>query len=75
MRRAKKGIKAHRAKLPTPTRAIDALRGAEKKNRIKNRRKNKGAGPQPSYLGPFGHLLQPAWIIRRAYSEILSPEG
>ena len=41
MRRAKKGIKAHRAKLPTPTRAIDALRGAEKKNRIKNRRKNK----------------------------------
>ena len=50
-RRAKKkiGIEAERAKPLTPTRAIGAFIGEEKKKRTK--RGKQGAGPQPSYPG------------------------
>ena len=59
-------IEAHGVRLSTPTLAIDAL--MEMKNRWGKKkgeqRKKQGAGPQLSYSGPFGRLLQPAGIIR-----------
>ena len=45
---------------PPPTQAIDARMGEEEQNIRKK------LGTQPP--GPFGRLLRPAWIIRRAYS-------
>ena len=47
-------------KYPTPSQAIDALIGEEEQNGKQKRakRKKQGAGPQPSYPGPFIHLLR-----------------
>ena len=61
VRRAKreKGSKGRRGKPPTPTRARDALIGDEEHN---GKQKKQGDGPQPSYPGPFGHLLRPVWM-------------
>ena len=69
VRRVKKmrGIEAHRVKPPTPSRAIDALIGEEELNgKRKKSKKRKGlvAGPQPSYPGSLGRLLQRAGIIQ-----------
>ena len=62
----RKRIEVLRVGHPTPSRAIDALIGYEeqsgKQKRIKRRKQ--GAGPQPSYLGPFSRLLRLAGIIR-----------
>ena len=57
----RKGIAAERGKHPTPSRAIDALIGDEEQNgkQKKTKGKKQGVGPQPSYPGPFGYLLQP----------------
>ena len=48
----------------TPSRAIDALIGEEEQKGKQKRAKRRthGPGPQPSYLGSFGQLLQPTWV-------------
>ena len=62
----RKGIDALRVKHPTPSRAIDALTGEEEQNgkQKRTKRKKQGAGPQPSYPGPFSRLLLRAGIVR-----------
>ena len=49
--------------------ATDALIGNEEQN--EKQKKETGSGLQPIYPGPFGRLLRPSWIIRRAYSKPL----
>ena len=46
------------------TPAIDALIRGEEKTGKKKRTKKQGVGLQPSYPGPFGHLLRPNGIIQ-----------
>ena len=55
MRRAKKEFEAQRTKLPTPTKAMDALKEDEEQNG--KQKKKLGADPQPSYREPFGRIL------------------
>ena len=52
--RKKEGIEIQRVKPPTPSLKIDALIGDEEQNR---KQKKQGAGPHPSYPGPFGLIL------------------
>ena len=42
---------------------LDELMGEDEQ------KKQGGSGPQPSYPGPFGRLLRPAWIMRWAEEE------
>ena len=45
--------------------SVDVLVGdGEQRKKV-----SQGAEPQPSYSGPFGLFLRPAWIINWAYSE------
>ena len=61
----KKRIEAQRAKPRTSISEIDALIGDEEQNGKQKKEKEKqGAGPQPSYPGPFSRLLRRAGIIR-----------
>ena len=62
----RKGIEAHRVKLPTPSQATDALTGDEEQNGKQKRTKRKklGVGPQPSSPGSFSRLLRRPGIIR-----------
>ena len=46
----RKGIKTMRVKHPTPSQATDAL--------TEEKKKETELGPQPSYPGPFSHLLR-----------------
>ena len=68
MRKGKKNkrIEAHRVKHPTSSRLTNALTGDEEENgkQKRTKRKEQGAGPQPSYLGLFNRLLRRAGIIR-----------
>ena len=61
-----------------PSQASDALIWDEELNEKQKiaKRKKRGEGPQPGYLGPCGRLLRPAWIMRWACSETPSrPQG
>ena len=62
----RKGIEAQIMKHPTLSRSTDALIGDEDQNgnQKRTKRKKQGAGPQPSYPGPFSRLLRRAEIIR-----------
>ena len=65
-RRRRKNGSGQRGKPSTPTQAIDALIGEEEQNgkQKEEQKKKQGAGPQPSCLGLFAHLLRPSWIIQ-----------
>ena len=51
----RKGIEAQTVKHSTPSRATYALIGDEEQNG--KQKKETGSGPQPSYTGPFYHIL------------------
>ena len=75
MKRAKKGIKAQRNKIPSPTREIDALiedEGQSKNQKREEKEKKQGQGSQPSYLGPFWNLPAVSLVLP-AFDEIGSP--
>ena len=61
----KEDIRTQRETPPSRPQATDALIGDENQNdnRRKKKKKETGNSPIPSYLRPFGHLLQPSKII------------
>ena len=61
----RKGIEAQSVKPTTPYQATDAfIRDEEQNGKHENKKKETGSFSQPSYPGPFSHLLRRARIIQ-----------
>ena len=60
----RKRIEAQRVKPITPSRATAAFIGEDERNGKPKKKSRNREDFQPSYPGPFSHLLRRAWIIQ-----------